>query len=274
MSEPRIKTRPVVGLRRLGGWAMDVLVPCRCLGCGHIEPGSMSLGLCSACHPRLEPTESPQRQACDLCGATIRRLETSRSKKRRRCIPCLEKRSPLDRLYCAWAYREPLDAVIHGLKFQGLTYLGDHLARELDRLLPSALTVDALVPVPLHWRRSWARGYNQATEIARPLARRRSWRLANALVRRKATPPQSGLGRAQRLLNLRRAFACRRGRLAPTVAGKRLLLIDDVYTTGATLDAAALTLRAGGAAWVGAAVAGRTEDPKHYRKVLLHSLTF
>lgn len=205
--------RSVIGQRtwkRVGTLLMDVLVPCACLACGTIESGSMPLGLCSRCRSRLERVESSRRQACDLCGAT---LQTSKPQKARRCIPCLQKRAPLDRLFCAWAYQEPLDAVIHGLKFEDLTYLGAHIARELDRILPSTLAIDAIVPVPLHWRRSWARGYNQAAEIARPLARRRGWRLEKALARRRATPPQSELGRAERLVNLRRAFALQ-GRLS------------------------------------------------------------
>lgn len=258
-------------IRRAASRLLDVLVPCACLACGAIEPGSLPLGLCARCRARLEGVESPRRPACDLCGAT---LDTPLPHTRRRCIPCLQKNAPLDRLYCAWVYREPLDAVIHAFKFRDLAYLGAHLARELDRILPPALAVDAVVPVPLHWRRSWARGYNQAVEIARPLGRSRGWPLDNALVKHRATAPQSGLGRARRRRNLRRSFGLRRRRSGGQVAGKRLLLIDDVYTTGTTLEAAARCLWAGGAAWVGAAVAGRTPDPKDYKKFMLQTLTF
>lgn len=250
-------------LRRMAGYLMDVLVPCRCLHCFDTEPGSMHLGLCRRCRQRLRPLisqcGSPRGRACDLCGVA---LETPRATATLRCIPCMQRRSPLDRLFCAWRYQEPLDAVIHGLKFQDLTYLGTQLASELSRLLPQDLEIDAVVPVPLHWLRSWTRGYNQASEIARPLARRRGWRLEDALVRRRSTPPQSGLDRAGRLRNLRRAFAPRRRLDGFGCEGKRLLLIDDVYTTGATLEAAALALRSAGATWVGAAVAGRTPRPK------------
>ncbi len=251
-------------LRRMTGYLMDILVPCRCLHCFEIEPGAMHLGLCSRCRLRLEPLTSPltspRGRACDLCGVT---LETPRTGDTLRCIPCMQRRSPLDRLFCAWRYQEPLDAVIHGLKFQDLTYLGAQLASELDSRLPRNLEIDAVVPVPLHWRRSWKRGYNQAAEIARPLARRRGWRLEEALVRRRSTPPQSGLDRALRLRNLRRGFATRPRPNGFESEEKRLLLIDDVYTTGATLEAAALALRSAGAAWVGAAVAGRTPRPKY-----------
>lgn len=244
----------------MGIHLMDVLVPCRCLHCFDTEPGSMRLGLCTRCRRRLEPLTSPGRRACDLCGLT---LQTPKAKATLRCVPCMNKRSPLDRLFCAWRYKEPLDAVIQGLKFQDLSYLGKHLARELAGLLPPDLQVDAVVPLPLHWRRSWTRGYNQAAEIARSLARRRGWSLEEVLVRRRATLPQSGLDRAGRQRNLRRAFAARRRPQLFDASGKRLLLVDDVYTTGATIEAAALALRSAGAAWVGAAVAGRTPDPRH-----------
>jgi len=247
-------------LGRMAGYLMDVLVPCRCLHCFEIEPGAMRLGLCSRCRLRLRPLISPGRSACDLCGVT---LEAPRAAATLRCIPCMQRRSPLDRLFCAWRYEEPLNAVIHGLKFQDLTYLGTQLARELDGLLPPDLDIDAVVPVPLHWLRSWTRGFNQAAEIARPLARRRNWQIEDALVRRRSTPPQSGLDRDGRLRNLRRAFAARRRPDGFEPGEKRLLLIDDVYTTGATLEAAALALRSAGATWVGAAVAGRTPRPKY-----------
>lgn len=252
-----------MGKQSLASALMDILVPCRCLHCSEIEPGAMPLGLCSRCRPLLEPLHAPApfstRRACDLCG---RELTAPRTGRTRRCLPCMRRRSPLDRLFCAWHYQEPLDAVIQGLKFQDLTYLGKHLARELDSLLPENLEVDGVVPVPLHWRRSWHRGYNQAEEIARPLARRRGWALEAALVRRRATPPQSGLARTARLKNLRRAFAFKTNRRQAANPSKRLLLVDDVYTTGATLEAAAIALRSVGAEWVGAAVAGRTPSPE------------
>ncbi|MCP4202188.1 MAG: ComF family protein [bacterium] len=246
--------------QRLGNRLMDVLVPCRCLHCHDTEPGAMPLGLCTGCRGRLEPLPSPSRGACDLCG---RVLHVPKASTTLRCVPCMTRRSPLDRLYCAWRYEEPLNAVIQGLKFHDLSYLGRHLARELDAILPRDLKVDAVVPLPLHWRRAWTRGYNQAAEIARPLARHRGWLLEEMLVRRRATQPQSGLDRAGRKHNLRRAFVARRRRRRFRGSGKRLLLVDDVYTTGATLEAAARVLRAEGARWVGAAVACRTPDSKH-----------
>jgi ComF family protein len=158
-----------------------------------------------------------------------------------------------------WAYGPPLDSVVQALKFRRLDYLGRHLATALAAELGSKLEgfapIDRVVPVPLHWRRRLTRGYNQAERIARPLASLLGLPFDPLLSRGRATPPQSLLGRTQRLANLRRAFRVPRSR---EIQGLHLLLVDDVATTGATLDAAAETLKKAGAAAVTALVAGRT----------------
>ncbi len=180
------------------------------------------------------------------------------------CGRCRDRPPAYDRLLALWSYEPPLDAVVRGLKFGRLDYLGRHLGLALAEAFfpaggpaPGGVgSIDLVVPVPLHWRRRLARGYNQAERIARPLAAALGRPLAGALVRRRATPPQSALGRRERLANPRRAF---RGRGAGRgVAGRVVLLVDDVATTGATLDAAALALKRCGAAEVIALVAGRT----------------
>ena len=146
--------------------------------------------------------------------------------------------------------------MIQGLKFGRLDYLGRHLAEAIAEILGEELEgFDAVVPVPLHWRRRLARGYNQAERIARPLAGLLGLPPLSALSRRRATPPQSRLGREERLGNLRRAFRVPR---PEKISGLHLLLVDDVATTGATLDAAAATLKNAGAAAVTALAAGRT----------------
>jgi ComF family protein len=146
--------------------------------------------------------------------------------------------------------------VVRGLKFGRLDYLGRHLAMALAERLSDRLSgFDLVVPVPLNWRRRLARGYNQAEQIARPLAARLGLPCVPALSRRRATPPQSLLGRDERLVNLRKAF---RAPKPERVRGLHVLLVDDVATTGATLDAAAEALKRAGAAAVTALVAGRT----------------
>jgi ComF family protein len=193
------------------------------------------------------------REACAVCA---RPLSAHALPKDYRCGACRGRPPAFDRLLALWSYRPPLDAVVRGLKFGRLDYLGGHLAATLAEGMGERLAgFDRVVPVPLHWRRHLSRGYNQAERIARPLAARLGLPCVALLSRRRATPPQSLLGKTDRLANLRKAFRVPR---PERVRGLRILLVDDVATTGATLDAAAAALRNAGAAAITALVAGRT----------------
>ncbi len=175
-----------------------------------------------------------------------------------RCLACLARPGPIDRLWFGWSYQEPMTTVIHKLKFGRLSYLGRQLGQRLDTVFGRELEeqlIDAVVPVPLHWRRRLRRGFNQAWEIARPIARAHGWPLEAALGRARPTPPQARRRRAQRSRLPRSTFAVRAGR---KIEGRRFLLVDDVVTTGATLEAAAGALERAGSAWIGALVAART----------------
>jgi ComF family protein len=191
--------------------------------------------------------------ACAACGLPLAAADLPAGW---RCARCRDRPPAFDRLLALWRYEPPLDGVVQALKFGRLDYLGRHLAEALAAGLGDALSpFDRVVPVPLHWRRRFARGYNQAQLIARPLARRLGLPCVAALSRRRATPPQTSLGRAGRLANLRRAFSVPR---PSRIRDLRILLVDDVATTGATLDAAAAALKAAGATAVTAVVAART----------------
>ena len=139
-----------------------------------------------------------------------------------------------------WAF--PVDAAIKALKFGRKLYYAPAFAELLDeasRRLPQ--DIDAVLPVPLHWRRRLFRGFNQAEEIARPLAQRLGVPLVANIKRRKATTFQSGLSARQRARNLRNAFIVR-GELPYA----HVLIVDDVITTGVTIRQVAKTLRAAG----------------------------
>ncbi|HEX6898066.1 MAG TPA: ComF family protein [Thermoanaerobaculia bacterium] len=237
--------------RRLADRLLHLLLPAPCLGCGAALPARRSaLGLCAPCRARLAPAPA------DACAVCARPLAAWALPEDYRCGACRRRPPGFDRLLALWSYRPPLDAVVQALKFGRLDYLGGHLAAELAAGLGDRLSgFDRVVPVPLHWRRHLSRGYNQAERIARPLAGLLGIPCLPALSRRRATPPQSLLGREERLANLRRAFRAPR---PAQVRGLRLLLVDDVATTGATLDAAASALKKAGAAAVTAVVAGRT----------------
>lgn len=238
--------------------AQDLLTwvfPIFCLSCRRPLDRPPPLGLCIRCRGQLRSLLGPR---CPVCGAevTVVRQTITHS-----CTACREHPPAFDRLLSAWSYEPPLEAVVQGLKFRRLDYLGPPLGEAVaERLGPALEGFDVVTPIPLHWRRQWRRGFNQAEGIARGLARRRRTPVADLLRRRRATAAQSGLPRPQRLLNPHDSFRCRRAADPRDLA---VLLVDDVATTGATLDAAARCLRTAGARRVTAVTVGRTPTPAH-----------
>jgi ComF family protein len=244
---------------RWGHRLLHALLPAHCLSCAAPLPAGRGaagplLGLCAACRGRLRPLPPG---SCAVCR---RFLPATGLPAGWPCQSCRDEPPAYERLLALWSYAEPLAAVIRALKFRRLDYLGRHLGEHLADRFASELSdletgIDLIVPVPLHWRRRLHRGYNQAALIAAPLARRLALPVAPLLRRTRATPPQSLLGKPARLANLRRAF---RVPHPERLQGRHLLLVDDVATTGATLEAAAAILRKAGAASVIAMTAGRT----------------
>jgi ComF family protein len=148
-----------------------------------------------------------------------------------------------------------LRSIVHALKYDGRRSIARHLGA-LMRLTAADLLndVDVVVPVPLHWRRKQRRGFNQAEDLARSFG----VPLMKALKRVRATPSQTDLPAARRHANVRGAF---RLRWRARVAGLRVVLVDDVCTTGATLEACATVLREAGATDVRAVTAARVASP-------------
>jgi len=234
---------------------LPIVLPMPCLACDRlVDRGRHFIGLCVRCRGRLSPLRG---QRCEGCG---RPLRSAGLPPGFRCGSCRRRPPVFDRLIALWPYAPPLDAVIRGLKFRRLEYLGGHLATEMAaRARLEGLEADLVVWVPLHWRRHLGRGYNQAERIARPLADALHLPARRALVRRRATPAQTSLAPAQRAANLRGAL---RARARVQIAGKHVLLVDDVYTTGSTLRAAAASLGDAGATRITAIVAARTPGPE------------
>jgi ComF family protein len=147
---------------------------------------------------------------------------------------------------CAYSYgfyEGPLQELIHLLKYQGIETLAGPLGRYLMAALPRDERVDLIVPVPMHWWRKWRRGFNQSELLAQAVAREAGIPFADAMRRTRNTPPQAGLSDHERRHNLTGAFSVPAKR---RVEGRRVLLIDDVMTTGATTSACgAALLRAG-----------------------------
>ena len=212
----------------------------------------MELGLCCPCRGQLVRLDG---SACTGCA---RPLAGAALPGGYLCGTCRSSHPSFDRLLAGWSFEPPFDQVIHGLKFTRLDYLGAHLARALYRRFgPEVADADLVVPVPLHWRRRITRGYNQAEEIARPFSRLLSRPLRRALKKVRAAPPQTCLDRRHRRSNVRGVF---RATLRSGVDGCHVILVDDVTTTGSTLEAAAAELKNGGALTVTGLVAGRTPD--------------
>jgi ComF family protein len=152
-----------------------------------------------------------------------------------------------DAAYSFGAFEAELRELIHVFKYGRVETLARPLGRFLALALPRTEQFDAVVPMPLHWRRRWSRGFNQSELLARQIARRASVPVRNLVRRVKATPPQAGLTNAKRRSNVSAAFRVSR---PERVRGLRIVLVDDVMTTGATGSACARELKRAGAARV------------------------
>ncbi len=228
-------------LARLG----RALLPPRCLVCG--EAGHEGHDLCADCQAALPWN----RSACARCGLPAPEPVAA-------CGRCLKKPPPLDRVHAAFRYGFPVDRLLPRFKFHHDLAAGRELAEAMRVSLDESFAQDdarpeALIAVPLHARRLRERGYNQALELARPLAKAFSIPLLHDGLRRiRDIAPQSGLGALARRRNPRGAFA-----VGNDAFPERIALIDDVMTTGATLHECARVLRAAGVRRVDAWVAAR-----------------
>lgn len=228
-------------LRRGLKAAEAVLLPPLCLLCG--APGSKGRDLCAGCAADL-PVPAP---ACPVCGETVPVVLS--------CGECRRHPPPFFSTTAALGYAEPADRLVIDLKFRGRL----PAARLLGTLLGDALTdvepPEALLPVPLHPARLRERGFNQALELARPLAQRLDRPLLIDAVRRvRATPPQTGVDRHARRRNIRNAFALRQ-----PLPWRHLAIVDDVMTTGSTVTELARLLRSEGVERVQIWVAARAQ---------------
>jgi len=164
-----------------------------------------------------------------------------------RCALCRLGLNGFDAAYSFGAFEAELRELIHVFKYGGVETLAQPLGRFLALALPRDERFDAVVPMPLHWMRRWSRGFNQSELLAREIGRRASVPVRKLVRRVKATTPQAGLTNAKRRANVGGAFRVRRGANA---RGLRVLLVDDVMTTGATASACARVLKQAGAARV------------------------
>ncbi len=237
MDRREVDTRPAAFASVLGLW----LWPARCLLCE--MPASGSRDVCHACAAVLPWN----RVACPRCALPLPHPAEA-------CGQCLRKPPPLTLTHATFVYGFPLDRLLPRFKFHDGLVAGRLLSQWMHETCARLDRPDALTPIPLHRARLRQRGYDQALELARPLAKSLSLPLRDGLlIRKRHTQPQSRLGALQRRRNLRGAFEVREGIALP----RHVALIDDVMTTGATLHAAAKTLLHAGVERVDAWVCAR-----------------
>ena len=222
---------------------IDFFFPPLCLVCKRPLLSYERAFLCGSCIADLTFIDSP---LCCSCGI----LFTSRAGDDHLCGNCMESPPHFDRARAAGVYAGTLRNAIHQFKYRGgLMFakpLGQLLAEHGSRLL-TVEAIDLIVPVPLHRRRLRQRGYNQSLELARHVGA--CWTIPVApewLVRNRETPQQTALSRQERDRNMRGAFAWN----GPSLGDKRVVLIDDVYTSGATANECAGVLKKSGAGTV------------------------
>lgn len=221
---------------------LDLLFPPRCVACRRL-----GAWLCPACRSRIDILRPP---VCSRCGQRI-------AARYSLCAACWRQPLAIDGLRAAAYFSGPLRSAIHHFKYSGRRAL----AAPLGELLYDGYAVyqppaDVIVPVPLYGARERQRGFNQSLLLAQELGQRSGLPLAmGELARLRDTAQQMKLGRAERRQNVQAAFACTGNGLA----GRRVLLVDDVCTTGATLEACAAALRQTGAASVWALALAREE---------------
>jgi ComF family protein len=222
-------------LRRAGQAVIDFALPARCPGCGTIVDTLDAF--CVDCWQQVEWLG----QGCASCGLPLEATDIET------CARCMAQPPRIARIRAAVAYGDIARGIVLKLKYSRKVALSRTMARYMAPMLEAG--ADAiLVPVPLHRGRLWQRGFNQSSLVARQLAKATGREARNDLLRRsRRTRPLKGMGASQRRREVARAFAVTH---PEKVAGREIVLVDDVLTTGSTAEACARTLLRAGAARV------------------------
>jgi len=246
MNMPEKMGRPAYRLYRLAWAGLDLLYPPHCGGCGLI--GSR---WCSDCQNRSNIISGP---LCQICGRKMRTAGV--------CVFCKQSPPPFSALRSWGVFEDPLRNAIHRLKYGKDLAMGEILTRPLIVLLESlAWVVDLITPVPLSKARLSDRGYNQSTFLALPLAYGCSKPYSSrALEKTRETRTQVGLSLVERRENVEGAFRAK----TELVRDLRVLVVDDVATSGATLEECAAALKEAGAMSVYGMTLARAPGNPHY----------
>src|SRR5579863_5619997 len=213
--------------------ALDIALPTMCVACREPVDGE---GVCAECWSKLSFIAPPY---CPRLGIPF----VYDPGPELLSMEAIANPPAYQRARAAVRYDDVARTLVHALKYQDRTDLAPAMGRWMARAGRELLRdADALIPVPLHWRRSWRRRYNQSGALARIIERQSGVKvLSEALRRVRPTQQQIGLSRAQRATNVQGAFKVEKARQSE-ISGRRVILIDDVLTSGATVDACARAL--------------------------------
>ena len=214
----------------------DIIFPSRCVVCGIVLGNNERIRICSECLSRISFVKAP---VCSCCGLPFVNYEGTDHL----CGKCISSKQYFSVARSVGEFEEPLLDVIHQFKYKGKIAVGETLGRLMAEFEYDSFSIEGyslILPVPLHQRRLKERGFNQSVILAREIAMRCPIRLDFRTLKRTIhTKPQTGLGKKQRSMNVKGAFEVTdRGR----IDGERVVLIDDVYTTGSTIRECARVL--------------------------------
>jgi ComF family protein len=231
--------------------ALDIALPTLCVACREPVSGE---GVCAKCWAKLSFIAPPY---CPRLGIPF----VYDPGPELLSMEAIANPPAYQRARAAVRYDDVARTLVHALKYQDRTDLAPAMGRWMARAGRELLgEADALVPVPLHWRRGWSRRYNQSGALARVIERQTGVKLiSEALQRVRPTQQQIGLSRTERASNVQGAFKVATDRKAD-IAGRRVILVDDVLTSGATVDACARALLRAKAAQVDVLVFARVVD--------------
>jgi len=239
-------------LRRGGAALFWLVFPEGCRICGRQLEQVSRVPVCEGCLSAPQPLTA--EHFCTACRTPFQnRFPLD---EQGLCALCRLGLRGFDAAYSAGAYEGVLRELVHLFKYGRVKSLARPLGERLALAIPREARFEVIVPVPLHWRRRLTRGFNQARLLARAVARRYAVPVASVLRRRRRTDSQAGLTHAQRRANVSGAFAVRR---PEQVRGRRVLLVDDVMTTGATAAACAVALKRAGASYVAVLTLARAD---------------
>ena len=252
MGQQFLATSFAAAVEKIFSALFSLVLPDECRVCGDPLKKVSRIPVCPKCLAAPEPLAA--EYMCAACRAPF--TSPWPLDEHGLCGLCRRGAHGFDAAYSYGFYEGTLRELIHLFKYGKVHTLAAPLGRLLALAYPRDQRFDVIVPVPMHWRRRWDRGFNQAELLAEVLGKRIGVPVCRAARRRRATPPQAGLTGARRRENVTRAFSVRK---AEAVQGRRVLLVDDVLTTGATVSACALALKRAGAKHVAVITVARAD---------------